>query len=217
MHHIRNSLIVRDDVNIAGDVNRSYSPCSFTDTSLLFRPLVKLPPLTYTIIYPVCLTLQWFVWMGVNMFTYEDNSIWDQLIDFLFYFLHAFEYASFIVLIIIMTYTIWTLYVNSHTEKFIKTISSIAYTALFKISEWVTESLHEDSGALHFRKQVHALTFEHKIISKLPQNMRFPMISTCTFMCGDRLYRNLDITYIVHARMLVLFIRHWSDLTDYVI
>ena len=38
---------------------------------------------------------------------------------------------------------------------------------------------------LSFRKQVHALIFEKKINSKHLQNMRFSLISACTFTRGD--------------------------------
>ena len=49
----------------------------------------------------------------------------------------------------------------------------------------VNDKFNANRGALSLRKQVHALIFEHKIISKYLQNMRFSLISACTFICGD--------------------------------
>ena len=49
----------------------------------------------------------------------------------------------------------------------------------------MNDKLNANRGALSFRKQVHALIFEHKIFSNHLQNMRFSLISACTFMRGD--------------------------------
>ena len=49
----------------------------------------------------------------------------------------------------------------------------------------VSGKVTDNRGALSFRKQVHALIFKHKIISKHPQNMRFSRINACTFMRRD--------------------------------
>ena len=42
-------------------------------------------------------------------------------------------------------------------------------TTLFKITEWVTESIR--TGALNFRKQAHEPIFEHKIVLNQFQDM----------------------------------------------
>ena len=61
-------------------------------------------------------------------------------------------------------------------------------TELFKVSCIVSDKVTENGGALSFRKKVHAFIFEHKIILKHPQNMRFSLISACSFTRGDTVY-----------------------------
>ena len=53
-------------------------------------------------------------------------------------------------------------------------------------------SFQKQVHALSFQKQVHVLSLEHKIISNHPENMRFSLISSCTFMRGDTVVIHTD-------------------------
>ena len=99
--------------------------------------------------------------------------------------------------------------VNYHKPESIKTQVDDRVVSSIIVSDKVTAkrgalSFRKQVHALSFRKQVHALIIEHKIISKHPQNMRFSLLSACTFMHGDtvvcspkefmNILRSLDVT-----------------------